>query len=97
MRMNTSHWKPGMTIVELRKALTRYKQSHNEKLPDEPLHFTLDQWREFLLEERLKVIEVSKPDGTPQKSVFGMRVVLHPDLNALKAAKAEDSSPELWN
>ena len=50
-----------MTIVELRKALTRFKQTHN-KLPAEPLHFTLDQWREFLLEERLKVIEVCTPD-----------------------------------
>jgi hypothetical protein len=85
-----------MTIVELRKALTRFKQTHNNELPAEPLHFTLDQWREFLLEERLKVIEVCKPDGTPQKSVFGMRVVLHPDMKALKAAKAQDSSPELW-
>jgi hypothetical protein len=86
-----------MTIVELRKALTRFKQSHDDKLPAEPLHFTLDQWRDFLLEERLKVIEVCTPDGTPQKSVFGMRVVLHPDMDALKAAKAEDSSPELWS
>jgi hypothetical protein len=84
-----------MTIVELRKALTRFKQQHNQ-LPAEPLHFTLDQWREFLLEER-KVTEVCKPDGTPQKSVFGMRVVVHPDINALKAAKAQDSSPELWS
>jgi hypothetical protein len=85
-----------MTIVELRKALTRFKQTHNNELPPEPLHFTLDQWREFLLEERHKVIEVCKPDGTPQKSVFGMRVVLHPDMTALKGAKAQDSSPELW-
>lgn len=96
MRVTNATESQGMTIVELRKALTRFKQSHH-KLPPEPLHFTLDQWRDFLLEERLRVIEVSKPDGTPQKSVFGMRVVLHPDLRALKAAKAQDSSPELWS
>jgi hypothetical protein len=86
-----------MTIVELRKALTRFKQAHNNELPAEPLHFTLDQWREFLLEERRKVIEVCTPEGKPQKSVFGMRVVLHPDMRALEAAQARDSSPELWS
>ena len=86
-----------MTIVELRKALTRFRQTHNNQLPAEPLHFTLDQWREFLLEERRKVIELCKPDGSPQKSVFGMRVIVHPDMNALKGAQAPDSSPELWD
>jgi hypothetical protein len=86
-----------MTIVELRKALTRFRQLHNNQLPAEPLHFTLDQWREFLLEERLKVVELCKPDGTPQKSVLGLRAVVHPDMAALQAAKAHDSSPELWS
>jgi hypothetical protein len=86
-----------MTIVQLRKALTRFKQSHHNQLPAEPLHFTLDQWREFLLEERPKVVELCTADGTPQKSILGMRVVLHPDMSALKAAQAPDSSPELWH
>ena len=86
-----------MTIVELRKALTRFKQLHNDRLPPEPLHFTLDQWREFLLEERRKVIEVCKPDGTPRKSVFGLLVVLHRDMDALISASALESSPELWS
>ena len=86
-----------MTIVQLRKALTRFKQSNNNRLPPEPLHFTLDQWREFLLEERPRVVELCTPDGTPQKSVLGMRVVLHVDMSALKAAQVPESSPELWH
>src|SRR4051812_6248208 len=69
-----------MTVVELRKVLTAYKRANEDRMPEEPLHLTLDQWRSFLLEPRAQVIELSTPEGRPRRAIFGLRVVLHPTM-----------------
>ncbi len=85
-----------MTVIQFRRALTAYKRANEERLPAEPLHLTLDQWRSFLLEPRAQVIELTTRDGRPRRSIFGMSVVLHPTMESLIDAGAKESSPELW-
>ena len=79
-----------ISLDDLRLRLLHYRREHDDQMPQEPLHFRLEQWARFRL-ERASPTAIDEPAGKP-RTVFGLSVELHPSLDDVP----HDSAPELW-